>query len=312
MMGFFKKDDCNKHYKMGKTLGTGSFATVKLAVGRSDATEWAVKCINKGSLTKEDEAALEVEVNILGQVKHPNIVEMKEIFDCPKVFYLVMEIMRGGELFDRIVEKEKYSENEAQKVIIDISNALKYCHEKGIVHRDLKPENLLYDSEKEDAIIKIADFGLAKLVDDNTMMKTACGTPGYVAPEVLKKMRYTYKVDMWSVGVILYILLCGFPPFYDDNNVRLFSQIKTGRFDYPSPYWDGVSDEAKDLINKLLVVNPEERLDTAGVLAHPWIAGEASKSELAMAKEEMKKYNARRRFRSGIRTARIINAFTAK
>lgn len=313
MLSFFKKDDCNKHYKFGKVLGSGSFATVKLAEHRTEGSKWAVKCIEKGSLSKEDADALEIEVDVLGKVKHPNIVELKEIFDCPKVFYLVMELMEGGELFDRIVEKEHYTEKEAQLVVTDLAHALDYCHEMNVVHRDLKPENLLYKSKSADAKIKIADFGLAKLLsDESMMMKTACGTPGYVAPEILESKAYNSKVDMWSLGVILYILLCGFPPFYDDNNAKLFAQIKSGRFSYPKEYWKNVSDDAKDLINNLLVVDPAKRLDAKGVLNHKWIKGEASTEALDGAKEEIKKYQAKKRLKAGMKKVAVVNAFAHK
>jgi serine/threonine protein kinase len=159
-------------------------------------------------------------------LKHPHIVELREVFDTKKTFYMVMEFMSGGELFERIVSKSKYSEREASDVTKKIASALKFCHDKNVVHRDLKPENLLYTDHTEAADIKIADFGFAKLIASDKVMATACGTPGYVAPEVLNNEPYTSKVDTWSLGVIIYILLCGFPPFYDENNAALFQQVR--------------------------------------------------------------------------------------
>lgn len=179
---------------------------MKSAVSKADNSHWAVKCIDKASLSAEDEEALRVEVEVLQLVDHANIVKLKEVFDCQKTFYMVMEEMSGGELFDRIVEKEKYSEKEASLVVEKLARALLYCHAKGIAHRDLKPENLLYQSTDPDAEIKIADFGLAKLVKGDSLMQTACGTPGYVAPEILEGRPYGAEVDMWSLGVITYIL----------------------------------------------------------------------------------------------------------
>jgi calcium/calmodulin-dependent protein kinase I len=264
----------------------------------------------QSKLNAEDEAALQVEVAILERVDHPTIVRMRQVFDCPKTFYMVMELMTGGELFDRIVEKEKYSEEEARRVIMKLAEALVYCHEQGIVHRDLKPENLLYESEAEDSTIKIADFGLAKLVSEADMMATACGTPGYVAPEILCGTPYDEKCDMWSLGVILYILLCGFPPFYDENNAELFNQIKSGSFDYPSPYWDEVSDEAKSLIDGLLMVNPAKRLSAADVLRHPWVVSKASEATLSGAAEGIKRIQARKKFRQAV--LRVVAANTFK
>ncbi|CAM9578996.1 unnamed protein product, partial [Phaeothamnion confervicola] len=219
----FRKDPCQKYYSLTRSLGQGSFATVKLAICKSDNSKWAVKVIKKTSLTAEDEEALQSEVDILQRLDHPNVVKLKEVFDCNQNFYMVMELCTGGELFDRIVSKEHYTENEARNCIKNIVAAIRYCHENNIVHRDLKPENLLYsDHDESKAVLKLADFGLAKLLNDETLMHTACGTPGYVAPEILKGEGYGKAVDMWSIGVISYILLCGFPPFYDESNqVRL-------------------------------------------------------------------------------------------
>lgn len=165
-----------------------------------------------------------MEVEILSQLDHPNVVKLYEIFDEGNVLYLVMELMNGGELFDRIVEKEAYSEKEAADTIRPIVDSIRYCHENGIIHRDLKPENLLYDSSDENGTIKISDFGLARFVQ-NELATTACGTPGYVAPEIIEGKGYGQEVDYWSIGIILYIMLCGFPPFYDENNQKLFEAI---------------------------------------------------------------------------------------
>jgi len=311
---FFQKNDCASHYKMWRTLGTGSFATVVSAIHKQDQTRWAIKCINKASLSPEDNEALSTEVQILESVSHPNVVHLKEVFDTPKVFYMVMEIMKGGELFDKVVEKEHYTEDEARKAVEQIAEALQYCHELKIVHRDLKPENLLYQDDSLESPLKIADFGLAKLVSNGSMMNTACGTPGYVAPEILKGKEYGMEVDLWSVGVIVYILLCGFPPFYDDNNAALFEQIKAGDFEFPSPYWDEVSDSAKDLVKKLLNTDPKKRYTCKDVLNHPWIKGEtdASKKSLMGAQLELKKFNARRKFKMGINAAKALAAFKPK
>ena len=183
---------------------------------------------------------MQSEIDILSQIDHPNIVKLFEIFDEKEHLDLVMELMTGGELFDRIVEKEHYSEKEAADTIRPICDAIKYCHALDIIHRDLKPENLLYGSKEETSIIKISDFGLARFLQGE-LATTACGTPGYVAPEILEGKGYGKEVDYWSIGIILYILLCGFPPFYEENNQKLFDMIKKGEFEFPSPYWDDVS-----------------------------------------------------------------------
>jgi serine/threonine protein kinase len=255
--------------------------------------------------------SLQTEVEILGSINHPHIVRLFKVYDSAKYFFMVMELCCGGELFDRIVEKSKYSENEAASVIKSLASALDYCHSRGIVHRDLKPENLLLRS-KNDETIKIADFGLAKITNSasQSLMTTACGTPGYVSPEVLLGRGYSAAVDLWSVGVILYILLCGFPPFYSENNAVLFEQIKRGEFDFPSPYFDSVSDDAISLVRSLLTVDPAHRMSAKQLLAHPWVQGNASSSPLEnFSQEQLKKLIARRRLKNAIKGVMASNAF---
>jgi len=173
--------------------------------------------LSKNSTNEDEQENLHLEVEILSNIDHPNVVKLYEIFDEGNKLYLVMELMQGGELFDRIVEKEAYSEREAAECLKPIVDAIRYCHELGIIHRDLKPENLLYESTDESSIIKISDFGLARYVE-NELATTACGTPGYVAPEIIGVAGYVQEVDYWSIGIILYIVLCGFPPFFEENN----------------------------------------------------------------------------------------------
>jgi len=193
-------------------------------------------------------------------------------------------------LFDRIVGKGSYKEKDAAFLIKQLVESLAYLHAKDIVHRDLKPENLLLKSKDDDTVIKLADFGLSKIVGQEVMMQTACGTPGYVAPEVLKATGYGKEVDMWSVGVITYILLCGFPPFYQDNIPLLFESIMTADYDYPAEYWDHISDSAIDFIDSLLVVNPKKRLTAEQALQHKWLLN-APDTDLKNVTKEMKKYN---------------------
>ena len=210
---------------------------------------------------------------------------------------LVLELVTGGELFDRIVAKGNYSEKDAATCMSQLCQALDYLHTKKIVHRDLKPENLLYASPADDANLKVADFGLARMLTAGDMMKTACGTPGYVAPEILKNKGYdSGAVDMWSAGVILYILLCGFPPFYEEELPALFDQILHARYDFPSPWWDNISADGKDLVKKLLELDVKKRLTAAQVLAHPWM-GAAPTVALDGAQKALKKYNASRKLK---------------
>jgi len=280
--------------------------TVKLATCKADNSKWAIKVIKRSSLAPEDEQALATEVSIMERVRHPNIIVLKEVFDCPSSVYMVMEVMTGGELFDRIVQKEHYSEGEAKEALRQITAAIAYCHEMGIVHRDLKPENLLYASSADDAPLKLADFGLAQLLKPNELMHSACGTPGYVAPEVLRNdsTGYGKEVDMWSIGVILYILICGFPPFYDEDNSKLFATIQKGDYDYPSPYWDSVSSDVTDLIDKLLVLDPAKRLTAAQTMEHPWLKS-TENNPLPLFTPNMRAFNARRRMRGAMRVIQL-------
>jgi calcium/calmodulin-dependent protein kinase I len=174
-------------------------------------------------------------------------------------------------LFDRIVAKGSYTERDASRLIKQILEAVDYMHDQGIVHRDLKPENLLYESQDEDSNIKISDFGLSKIIFSKMMM-TACGTPGYVAPEVLAQKPYGKEVDVWSIGVISYILLCGYQPFYDENDSNLFALILKGKYEFDSPYWDDISDSAKDFIRHVMCLSVENRYTCKDALRHPWLA----------------------------------------
>jgi calcium/calmodulin-dependent protein kinase I len=264
--------DIEKAYDLKTELGRGAFSIVYLAVQKASGQQFAVKVINKKDLGKDYEKNLKMEVDILKKVNHPNIIALKELFDTPDKLYLIMELVTGGELFDKIVEKGSYTEHEAAQLVRKIVSAVEYLHNLGIVHRDLKPENLLLKSQDNDLEIAIADFGLSKIVGQQMMMQTACGTPSYVAPEVLNASGYGKEVDMWSIGVITYILLCGFPPFYGDTVPEIFEQIMEANFDYPEEYWGSLSKEAKDFINKLLVVDSDKRLSAGDALKHPWLA----------------------------------------
>eukprot|EP01092_Planopodium_desertum_P007503 TRINITY_DN3080_c0_g3_i6.p1 TRINITY_DN3080_c0_g3~~TRINITY_DN3080_c0_g3_i6.p1 ORF type:complete len:333 (+),score=40.68 TRINITY_DN3080_c0_g3_i6:117-1001(+) len=269
---------------MGKELGKGAFAVVHECTEKKDGLKYAVKVIEKKQLGDDAKRSLNNEIAIMGKVHHPNTINLHALYETPTHVYLVMELVTGGELFDKIVEKGSYTEKDAATLVRKIVSAVKYLHSLGIVHRDLKPENLLVKSAKDHTEVKIADFGLSKLISAEVMMQTACGTPGYVAPEVLQALPtgYTPQVDMWSVGVISYILLCGFPPFYGESVPELFEQILAAKFDYPDEYWENVSDDAKDFINKLLVVDPEERMTAEVALKHKWLAGAGqSKKDLS-------------------------------
>jgi len=242
-----------------------------------------------------------MEMEILQRVDHPNIIKLHEMIEAENKLYFVMELVTGGELFDRIVEKGSYSEEDAKVLVRKIVGAIEYLHKQDIAHRDLKPENLLVKSIEDDTEVKIADFGLSKIIDKDKMMQTACGTPGYVAPEVLNAEGYDREVDMWSVGVITYILLCGFPPFYSESVPEVFEQIMKAEFDYPEEYWDEISGEAKDFINHLLIVDVAKRMTADQALQHPWLRLEQSRgkdkkrSALGKFQQKMRNYVAGRK-----------------
>lgn len=294
------KEPVEKFYTFAESLGSGTFSTVKKGINKKSGEIVAIKIIDKKSVGDKTEM-IQTEIDILRRVRHPYIIGMKEMFETPTTIYLIMELVTGGELFDKIVERGAYSEKDASKLVKEILDALSYLHKNGVVHRDLKPENLLYASDDVNADIKIADFGLSKILGSEILLKTACGTPGYVAPEVLKCEGYDQRVDLWSVGVIMYILLCGFPPFYDENTAVLFEQIMEGKFEFPSPYWDTVSESAKDLVSHLLDVSPTKRYTAEEAMKHPWISGNtATEEKMPGVLEKMKEFNAKRKLKSGM------------
>ncbi|XP_018365875.1 PREDICTED: serine/threonine-protein kinase Chk2-like isoform X2 [Trachymyrmex cornetzi] len=212
------------------------------------------------------------EVEILRKLKHPCIIPLKDIFDTNEVMYIILELMEGGELFDRIRSKGKLSEPCAKLIFYQVVHAIYYLHRKGITHRDLKPENILLKDNSENPLVKVSDFGMSKFVDAQTMMRTFCGTPMYVAPEILAtngRSSYTSQVDVWSLGVILYVSLSGRVPF-SNNNATLADQIKGGMYEFGS-YFALVSQDAINLIKCMMTVNPKKRITVPQIFSHPWL-----------------------------------------
>jgi len=302
------------NYSVGKTLGEGAFSIVKEVTNRSNKKTFAAKVVTKAKLTKEDELALHDEIKILKNMNHDHIINLFDVFDENTYYYLITEIMLGGELFDRIVTKTFYNEKEARDVCKILFTAIAYCHSKGVAHRDLKPENLLLVSRRDDKNIKIADFGFAKKVTSSKCLLTQCGTPGYVAPEILHGVPYGAKADMWSFGVIAYILLGGYPPFIEQNQRELFKKIKRGSYEFHVEYWGQISREAKNLIAGLLTVDPDKRLSSEGALNDPWITGSdefLAGKDLGANLDQFRRYNAKRKVRQAVLTLMATNKITS-
>ncbi|XP_019621245.1 PREDICTED: serine/threonine-protein kinase DCLK1-like isoform X1 [Branchiostoma belcheri] len=263
-------------YVIGKVIGDGNFAVVRECVHRSSQHEYALKMINKEKC-RGKEQMIANEVAILRVVKHPNIILLLEEYNTPTDLYLIMELVKGGDLFDAIATATKYTERDASGMVYNLASAMKYLHSLSIVHRDIKPENLLVcEHEDGSKSLKLGDFGLATVVKEPLF--TVCGTPTYVSPEIIAEIGYGLKVDVWAAGVITYILLCGFPPFRSDTNDQeeLFDQILSGDVSFPSPFWDGISESAKELISSMLQVEAGERCSAAEVLEHPWVADDTA------------------------------------
>ncbi|EMP24695.1 Calcium/calmodulin-dependent protein kinase type II subunit delta [Chelonia mydas] len=299
----------SEEYQLFEELGKGAFSIVRRCVKVLAGQEYAAKIINTKKLTARDHQKLEREARICRLLKHPNIVRLHDSISEEGHHYLIFDLVTGGELFEDIVAREYYSEADASHCIQQILEAVLHCHQMGVVHRDLKPENLLLASKLKGAAVKLADFGLAIEVEaDQQAWFGFAGTPGYLSPEVLRKDPYGKAVDLWACGVILYILLVGYPPFWDEDQHRLYQQIKAGAYDFPSPEWDTVTPEAKDLINKMLTINPSKRITAAEALKHPWISHRSTVASCMHRQETvdcLKKFNARRKLKGAILTTML-------
>ncbi|XP_076174065.1 calcium/calmodulin-dependent protein kinase II isoform X24 [Ptiloglossa arizonensis] len=297
------------NYDLKEELGKGAFSVVRRCVQKSTDHEFAAKIINTKKLTARDFQKLEREARICRKLQHPNIVRLHDSIQEENYHYLVFDLVTGGELFEDIVAREFYSEADASHCIQQILESVNHCHHNGVVHRDLKPENLLLASKVKGAAVKLADFGLAiEVQGDAQAWFGFAGTPGYLSPEVLKKEPYGKPVDIWACGVILYILLVGYPPFWDEDQHRLYAQIKAGSYDYPSPEWDTVTPEAKNLINQMLTVNPSKRITAHEALKHPWICQRERVASVVHRQETvdcLKKFNARRKLKVAILTTML-------
>uniref|UniRef100_A0A3Q1HTI9 calcium/calmodulin-dependent protein kinase n=1 Tax=Anabas testudineus TaxID=64144 RepID=A0A3Q1HTI9_ANATE len=293
-------------YQLYEELGKGAFSVVRRCVKLCTGQEYAAKIINTKKLSARDHQKLEREARICRLLKHPNIVRLHDSISEEGFHYLLFDLVTGGELFEDIVAREYYSEADASHCIQQILEAVLHCHQMGVVHRDLKPENLLLASKCKNAAVKLADFGLAiEVQGDQQAWFGFAGTPGYLSPEVLRKEAYGKPVDIWACGVILYILLVGYPPFWDEDQHKLYQQIKAGAYDFPSPEWDTVTPEAKNLINQMLTINPAKRITAQEALKHPWVCQRSTVASMMHRQETvecLKKFNARRKLKVGLKT----------
>ncbi|XP_077325752.1 calcium/calmodulin-dependent protein kinase type II subunit beta isoform X26 [Lithobates pipiens] len=296
-------------YQLYEEIGKGAFSVVRRCVKLCTGHEYAAKIINTKKLSARDHQKLEREARICRLLKHPNIVRLHDSISEEGFHYLIFDLVTGGELFEDIVAREYYSEADASHCIQQILEAVLHCHQMGVVHRDLKPENLLLASKCKGAAVKLADFGLAiEVQGEQQAWFGFAGTPGYLSPEVLRKEAYGKPVDIWACGVILYILLVGYPPFWDEDQHKLYQQIKAGAYDFPSPEWDTVTPEAKNLINQMLTINPAKRITAHEALKHPWVCQRSTVASMMHRQETvecLKKFNARRKLKGAILTTML-------
>ncbi|NXE51583.1 KS6A2 kinase, partial [Casuarius casuarius] len=274
-------------YEIREDIGIGSYSVCKRCVHKATETEFAVKIIDK---SKRDPSE-EIEI-LLRYGQHPNIITLKDVYDDGKYVYLVMELMRGGELLDRILRQKCFSEREASAVLCTITRTVDYLHSQGVVHRDLKPSNILYmDESGNPDSIRICDFGFAKqLRAENGLLMTPCYTANFVAPEVLKRQGYDAACDIWSLGILLYTMLAGFTPFAngpDDTPEEILARIGSGKYALTGGNWDSVSDTAKDIVSKMLHVDPHQRLTAVQVLRHPWIVDREYLSQNQLSRQDV-------------------------
>ncbi|XP_053542696.1 calcium/calmodulin-dependent protein kinase type II subunit beta isoform X7 [Ictalurus punctatus] len=298
-------------YQLYEELGKGAFSVVRRCVKLCTGQEYAAKIINTKKLSARDHQKLEREARICRLLKHPNIVRLHDSISEEGFHYLLFDLVTGGELFEDIVAREYYSEADASHCIHQILDSVNHIHQHDIVHRDLKPENLLLASKCKNAAVKLADFGLAiEVQGEQQAWFGFAGTPGYLSPEVLRKEAYGKPVDIWACGVILYILLVGYPPFWDEDQHKLYQQIKAGAYDFPSPEWDTVTPEAKNLINQMLTINPAKRITAQEALKHPWVCQRSTVASMMHRQETvecLKKFNARRKLKGAILTTMLVS-----
>ncbi|KAF7901267.1 uncharacterized protein EAE97_007812 [Botrytis byssoidea] len=295
--------DKKAKYKFGRTLGAGTYGIVREADGPTGKV--AVKIILKKNV-KGNEQMVYDELQMLQKMKHKHIVKFVDWFESRDKYYIVTQLAIGGELFDRICEQGRFTEKDASQTIRQVLEAVDYLHDNNVVHRDLKPENLLYLTQDPHSDLVLADFGIAKMLDTkDEVLTTMAGSFGYAAPEVMLKKGHGKPVDMWSMGVITYTLLCGYSPFRSENLQDLIEECSNARVIFHERYWKDVSDDAKDFIGHLLQPRADDRSTSKEALAHPWLSGENATDHNLL--PEIKAYMAKARLRRGIEMVKLTN-----
>ncbi len=301
-------------YTLGALLGEGAFAQVKLGTDRETNEKVAVKIIKKHQYDHKEMEYILREMNIMKSVSHPNIVNTVDIFNSAKYLHIVLEYMAGGELFDIIADAGNFSEQQASQVTRDIIKGVQYLHLHGIVHRDIKPENVLCITKDWPLHVKIADFGLANFTEDGEVREKTnamIGTPGYVGPEIVRGQPYGTAVDMWSVGVLLYIMLSGRMPFYGKDDQACLKMIAIGRYEFPDREWKTISEEAKSLVRGLLQVDPDKRLTADAALHHSWLKDPNALSATPIQNDLSGIHSSRRKFRRAVMAAVTVQRINA-
>ena len=301
----------HQSYFVEETIGTGGFSVVKKCRDKKTNEIFAAKIVNTKRATRQAMQDLETEARLCLQLQHTNIVRLFHHFPDSSFYYFIFELVTGGELFDNIVERECYSEIDASICIQQVLDAVAFCHSKGIIHRDIKPENLLLANREPNAKVKLTDFGLAVEGGNTPSWHGFAGTPCYMAPEVLRQQPYGTAVDCWAIGCMLYVLLTGYPPFWNSSKAKLYETIKEGAYDFESPIWRNVSFDAKTLIRMLLTVNPNRRVSASKALFSRWISKRersASRKHRKSTVQSLQAFNARRKFIGAIQTTILATA----